>query len=43
MFFTHKGYMRDSENFIKSVFERAGNLPPEFLNRIVEYIRNIPG
>jgi len=35
--------MRDSENFIKSVFERAGNLPPEFLNRIVEYIRNIPG
>ena len=39
--FTHKGYMRDSENFIKSVFERAGNLPPEFLNRIVEYIRNI--
>ena len=38
--FTDRGYLKDSENFIKSVFEKAGDLAPEHLNRIVEYIRN---
>jgi len=38
--FTDRGYLKDGENFIKSVFERAGGLPPEHLGRIVEYIRN---
>jgi len=38
--FTDRGYLKDAENFIKSVFEKAGDLPPEYLNRIVEYIRN---
>jgi len=37
---TSKGYQKDSENFIKSIFEKAGNVPPEQLNRIVEVIRH---
>jgi len=38
--FTSKGYQKDSENFIKSIFEKVGNVPPEQLNRIVEVIRH---